>query len=269
MLRHPARITHSIALRTDAAECRTRHGPTMSTQALRPTLRRIKRRPLLHRQRRSVAVEGELLSVAGVVGAPVYGASGDRLASLEDLVISSDSGGPHPPLVGAVIRTHRKRAFLPASAIADLKADRLRLRGNFAPQLLERKPGLVALAHDVLDRQIVDVDGADIVRVSDLVLGRFPDGFRLVGADVSVRTLLRRLGPPSMRRNVAAERVYDWASVAAFSVRGAGEAGSVLRLTNAAAQLGTLRPDELEGLLGDLPSHERVQFAEHLAANPA
>lgn len=105
--------------------------------------------------------------------------------------------------------------------------------------------------------------------MSDLVLGRFPDGFRLVGADVSVRTLLRRLGPASMRRRVAVERVYDWASVAAFSVRGAGEVGSVLRLTNAAAQLGTLRPDELERLLGDLPPHERLQFAEHLAAKPA
>ena len=64
------------------------------------------------------------------------------------------------------------------------------------------------------------------------------------------------------------ERVYDWASVAAFSVRGAGEAGSVLRLTNAAARLRALGPAELDTLLGDLPPREREQVRRHVASGP-
>jgi hypothetical protein len=241
----------------------------MSSHALRPTLRRIKRRPLPHRRHRKVAVAGELISVAGVVGSSVYDDGGRRVGSLHDLVVRWDSGEPHPPLYGAVVSARLKHTFVPAEAIAALEAGRVRLGGHLEPRPVERQAGLVALAHDVLDRQIVDAGGADIVRVSDLVLGRLPDGIRLVGADVSARTLLRRLGPAALRRRVARDRVYDWAGVAAFSVRGPGEAGSVLRLTSAADQLATLRPDELETLIGDLPPAERAQLAAHVAGKPA
>lgn len=241
----------------------------MSSHALRPTLRRIKRRPLSHRRRRKVAVAGELISVAGVVGSPVYDEAGRRIGSLHDLVVCWNSGEPHPLLWGAVVSARLKHTLVPAAAIAALESDCVRLGGRLEPRAVERQPGLVALANDVLDRQIVDAGGADIVRVSDLVLGRLPDGIRLVGADISARTLLRRLGPAGLRRRVAPERVYDWAGVAAFSVRGPGEAGSVLRLTTAAAQLATLRPDELETLLGDLPPAERAQLTAHVAGEKA
>ena len=240
----------------------------MSSHALRPTLHRIKRRPLTHRRRR-LAANSELLSVAGLVGSRVYDDAGRRVGLLHDLVVRWDSGEPHPPLWGAVLRSRFRHAFVPASALAALTPDSVRLTADFEPRPVERQPGLVALANDVLDRQIVDAGGADIVRVSDLVLGRLPDGIRLVGADVSARTLLRRLGPPALRRRVAPERVYDWAGVAAFSVRGPGEAGSVLRLTTAAAELTTLRLDELEAVLADLPPAERAQLAAHVAGEPA
>jgi len=232
--------------------------------------RRVRRRLLSRRHRRPLPVgAGELLSVAGAVGSPVYDAAGKRVGALHDLVVSWDTGEPHPPLAGVVVRARRSRGFVPAGAIAALEGDSVRLEGSFDPLPVVRGPGMVALAHDVLDRQIVDVDGADVTRVSDLVLGRTPDGIRLVGSDVSARTLVRRLGPPAMRRRVAVARVYDWASVAAFSVRGAGQAGSVLALTSAAAKLGALRPETLEALLGDLPPHERDRLAAHVAPGPA
>ena len=239
----------------------------MTSQALRPAPRRILRRPLPRRRRR-VIVDGELISVAGAVGSPVYDGSGKRVGLLDDIVVRWDSGDPHPPLSGAVVRVGHKQMFVSEAALASLMPDRLRLGGPLEHRLPERQPGLVALAHDVLDRQIVDVDGTEIVRVSDLVLGRLPGGMCLVGADVSARTFLRRLGPTSLRRRVAVERVYDWASVAAFSVRGAGEAGSVLRLTNAAAELRALGPAELDTLLGDLPPREREQVRRHVASGP-
>jgi sporulation protein YlmC with PRC-barrel domain len=241
----------------------------VSSHALRPTLHRIKRHSLSHRRRRTVAVAGELISVAGIVGSPVYDEAGRRVGSLHDLVIRWDAGEPRPPLWGVVLRSRFRQAFVPASALAALMPDSVRLTKDFEPRPVEREAGLVALAHDVLDRQIVDAGGADIARVSDLALGLLPDGIRLVGADVSARTLLRRLGPATLRRRVAPERVYDWAGVAAFSVRGPGEAGSVLRLTAAAAQLGALHPDELATLLGDLPPAERAQLAAHVAGEPA
>ena len=233
----------------------------MTLQALRPSLGRISRARLVRRRaHRPVNAQIELLSVAGAVGSPVYDGSGLRVGTLDDLVVRWDPGEPHPPVHAAVVRVHRSRTLMPAAAFASLLPDALRLTGPLEDHPLELESGLVALAHAVIDRQIVDVDGANVVRVSDLVLGRMPDGLRLVGADVSARTLLRRLGPARLRRKVAVERVYDWASVAAFSVRGAGEAGSVLALASAASRLRTFGHAELEALLGDLPAHERDQL---------
>jgi sporulation protein YlmC with PRC-barrel domain len=240
----------------------------VTSTALRPAPRRILRRPLPRRRRRRVTVDAGLISVAGAVGSPVYDGSGKRVGLLDDIVVRWDSGDPHPPLSGAVVRVRRKQTFVSEATIAALMPDCLRLGGPLELRPPERQPGLVALAHDVLDRQIVDVDGTEIVRVSDLVLGRLPGGMCLVGADVSARTFLRRLGPASLRRRVAVERVFDWASVAAFSVRGAGEAGSVLRLTNAAADLRALGRAELDTLLGDLPPRERDQVRRHVASRP-
>ncbi len=196
----------------------------------------------------------------------MYDGSGKRVGVLDDFVVRWDPGEAHPPVHAAVVRAHRNRTLMPVSAFASIAADGLRLNRSLEDHPPEREHGLVALANDVLDRQIVDVDGADIVRVSDLLLGRLEDGLRLVGSDVSTRTLLRRLGPASLRRRVALGRVYDWASVAGFSASGAGEAGSTLRLASAAARLSAFRPVELESLLGDLPPHERDQLVTHVTA---
>ena len=234
----------------------------MTSFALRPAPRRARRRPLSRRRPPRLQTEAELISVAGAVGSPVYDGSGKRLGTLDDLVVRWDTGDPHPPVCGAIVRLRRSRTYVQRDAIAELGPDALRLQGTLELHPPERQPWLVALAHDVLDRQIVDVDGSDVVRVSDLVLERLPDSIRLVGTDVSLRTLLRRLGPASLRRRVTPERVYDWASVAAFSARGAGEADSVLHLTKAAAKLRERGPDDVDALLADLPPHERAQFAE-------
>jgi sporulation protein YlmC with PRC-barrel domain len=202
-----------------------------------------------------------LISVAGLVGSPVYDGAGKHVGSLNDVVVRWDATATHPRLYGAIVRTHRRSTFVPAAEIAALTPMEARLTGQLGSHPPHRQEALVALAHDVLDRQIVDTAGADVVRVSDLILGRLSDGIRLVGVDVSARTLLRRLGPRSMRQKVAPNRVYDWALVAAFSVRGAGEAGSVLRLTPAAAELRKRRPADRAALLADLPPGQASELS--------
>jgi len=240
----------------------------MTSFALRPAPRRLLRRPAGHRRRRQLDLDAELVSVAGALGCGVFDSAGRRVAKLEDLVVRWAASESHPPLVGIVVRARGQRRYVQGDAILDLQPGAVRLRAELAGSAVERQPWLVALGHDVLDRQIVDVDGAQIDRVSDLVLASTADGFRLVGADVSTRTLLMRVWPASLRGRVARERVFDWASVAAFSERGAGTAGAVLRLTQAAARLRERGPADLEALLRDLPPAHRARLAEEIAREP-
>jgi sporulation protein YlmC with PRC-barrel domain len=201
-----------------------------------------------------------LVSVAGAVGARVHDANARFVGVLDDVVVDSVEER-HPPVAGIVVRSPHGRTFVPIAAVADIRPHTVLLAGSLGDPASERPARLVALAHDVVDRQIVDVDGANVVRVSDLVLRRDGEGFRLVGVDVSVRTLFRRLGPASLRRRISAERVYDWDSVGAFSERGVDGGPSTLHLTSATADLRRRGPADLAQLLADLPLHERDQLA--------
>jgi hypothetical protein len=206
-----------------------------------------------------------LVSVAGAVGARVHDADARLVGVLDDVVV-----GPfeerYPPVAGVMVRIPHGRTFVPIDAVADIRSQAVLLAGALQSRAGARPAGLVALARDVLDRQIVDVDGANVVRVSDLVLGNDGRSFRLVGVDVSMRTLFRRLGPASLRRHVSPERVYDWAAVGAFSERGADGGPSILHLTSAAADLRRRGPTDVAQLLADLPAHERKELVSGVAS---
>ena len=55
------------------------------------------------------------------------------------------------------------------------------------------------LHRDILDHQLVDTDEVQVIRAADLYLAQVGDQVRLVGVDVSLQTLLRRLGPKRFR----------------------------------------------------------------------
>jgi magnesium transporter len=232
--------------------------------ALRPAPRRLRRRPLSRRPHRRVAPDPRLVSVAGAVGARVHDADARLVGVLDDVVVDPVEERD-PRVVGVMVRVPHGPTFVPITSVADIRSHAVLLAGPLQSGAAARPPGLVALAHDVLDRQIVDVDGANVVRISDLVLGRDGESFRLVGVDVSMRTLFRRLGPASLRRHVSPERVYDWTAVGAFSERGADGGPSILHLTSAAADLRQRGPADVAQLLADLPVHERDELASGVA----
>jgi len=234
----------------------------LTSFALRPPPKRLRRLPLRRLGRRRIPQTEQLFSVAGLSGAPVRDPSGRRVGHIDDILIRPGGHETHPLVEGVVVYTIHGRTSVPLESVADLLPDRLLLARTLEREPLRRDPGLVALVHDVLDRQIVDVDGGDVRRVSDLVLAGRADSLRLVGVDVSIRTMLRRLGPRSLPRKLAPPRIYDWSSIAAFSARGEADGSSVLHLTRAVAELKQRGPADIRTLLADLPPHERVRLAD-------
>src|SRR5260370_40912165 len=58
----------------------------------------------------------------------------------------------------------------------------------------------VALARDVLDRQLVDTSGLQVVRAAHAYLFNGPHGWELAGLHVGLLAFGRRLGPPRRAR---------------------------------------------------------------------
>ncbi len=236
-----------------------RRPPFPNTAALR--LRRDRRTERLLANR---AVVDALISVAGLVGRPVRITGGSEVGRLVDLVARWD-GEPYPPVTGLVVRVGRRLAFLPASQLADLDRSAVTLgSARLSLRDFERRPGEVLLAGDVLDHQLVDVDGVRVVRASDLYLARVATGWRLVGVDVGYHSLLRRLGPRRWRARPTPERVIDWAAIQPFGV----DPGP-LRLHRTNQSLARLRPGELADLLEELGRPERHELLEALGPESA
>jgi CBS domain-containing protein len=214
----------------------------------------------------SRAVREAIVSLAGLIGRPVRNQAGAEIGRLVDVVARMAEGDRYPPVTGLVVKVGRRVAFIDGSAIERLSHGEIVLRSaRLDLRDYERRDGEVVLAKDLLDHQLVDVDGVQVVRASDLYLAEALGGIRLVGVDVSLQSLVRRLGPSRWRTRPTPEKVIDWAAVQPFgdSVR------AELRLRTSHEGLHSLRPGELADLLEDLGRPARQELLAALEPETA
>ncbi len=212
------------------------------------------------------AVREALVSLTGLLRVVVVNPAGQEIGHLLD-VICRWSGEPYPAVSGLVVKVGHRAAYAPVTAVADLAADGVRLNSaRLDLQDFKVRDGEVRLAHDVLDHQLVDVDGVRVIRASDLYLARVDGTWHLVGAEVGLKVLLRRIGPRRLHRRPAPEKVLDWAAIQALGgPEREGTAARQVRLRTPNSALKTLRPAELADLLEDLgrgPRSELLQMVE-------
>jgi CBS domain-containing protein len=212
--------------------------------------------------------KGSLISLTGVVGRPVVNQKRQPIGQLIDLVFRWDSHENYPPLTGIIVKVAGRQVWIGAENIEHLKAEtvmlntaRLDLR-DFQP-----RTGEVRLASEVLDHQLIDVDGARVVRASDLYLSRAGNHIRLVGLDVGYKALLRRLGPRRLRVNPAPNVIIDWATIQSFG--GGADTKHDVKLSSKRQELRHMRPGELADLLEDLGRDERRELLSSLTPDQA
>jgi len=211
-------------------------------------------------------VRSELVSLAGLIGKPVLNQSGQQIGRVADVVARWDSNQPYPPVTGLIVRVGRRRAWLPVDAVESVGREQVRLRtARLDLREVARRPGEVELARDVIDHQLVDTDGARVIRASDLYLARVAGVVQLVGVDVGFNSLVRRLGPARFRSRPTPEKVIDWASITSFGSQHGP--GGTLQASERGLQ--RLRPGELADLLEDLGRTERRDLLAKLTPQQA
>jgi len=209
------------------------------------------------------AVRLATVSVAGLVGAPVFNQAAEQVGAVVDVVARLHSTDRYPPVTGILVRVGRRTSFLAADNIAAVEHRAVRLsRARLDLRDFARRPGEMLLAKDLMDHQLVDVDGRQVIRAADLYLAPVGALIRLVGVDVSLASLLRRLGPRFLRGRPTPERVIDWDAVAPFGDESTSGPATV-QLRGSHQALHRLRPGELADLLEDLGRPDR----QHLLAS--
>jgi MgtE intracellular N domain/CBS domain len=169
---------------------------------------------------------------------------GERLGKVEDLIVRLDQPG-YPPITGFLVSVAGRQSYLPAESVGDISPEGVVLRrarldlGRF-----ERRPEEVLLKRDVLDRQLINVDGARLVRANEIELARLEGWWRVVGVDTGPRGGVRRLLPKGLGRRVAVGEFLDWASIEPF----VGHVPSV-RLRVPHPKLARLHPAQIADLV--------------------
>jgi CBS domain-containing protein len=207
-----------------------------------------------------VATAGDrnVMHLSLVTGSSLVDGSGLRLGRVEDLIVRL--GADHyPPVTGVLATVAGRGVFVPAEAIRDIASGRVALReSRLDLQPFERRPQEVLLKEDVLDHQLINIDGARLVRTNDIEIARVEGWYRVVGVDTSARGFLRRLVPRRIAPSIGARTLLDWASVEPFT----GHVPTV-RLRIPHPKLARLHPAEVADLV-EAASHREGE--EILAA---
>src|SRR5881392_2529125 len=153
-----------------------------------------------------------MLYLSQVLGRPIRDLEGERVATVKDVIVRLGEDD-HPLVTGLVARFFgRREFFLSRWRLTELNEQGVRLDSdklNLRPFV--RRDGEVLLARDVLDKQLIDVDGKRVVRVNDVQLIEVGGDWRVTGADVSLQGLWRRLAPAGFAGTRRAVEVIDWA----------------------------------------------------------
>ena len=142
--------------------------------------------------------QGSFLFFSGLLGGPVRDAStGRRLGVLREMACRTDTR--YPQAVRLFYRTGLLGAFseVPWSAVHEVTTGEIRVDPAEAARIEgrpEAKAGELLLECDVLDQQVVDTDGAKVVRVNDVHLFLLGTDLYLAHVDIGTRGLFRRLG---------------------------------------------------------------------------
>jgi magnesium transporter len=136
--------------------------------------------------------------ISELIGAPVRDPDGRVVAKVSDLLVAADADYPSFDALALKSRKGDTRT-VPWSAIRVRDDGELALlTGLSDAPVFDPPPHELSLARQVLDHQIIDVNGVRVVRVNDLQIARANGNYRLVGVDISTAGLLRRLGAGRM-----------------------------------------------------------------------
>jgi magnesium transporter len=213
-----------------------------------------------------------LLFLTEILGAEVIDVRQRNVGRVRDLTVRVEE--PYPVVTG-LVTSRSKQQVIPWTSVRTFAAATRELVLRQSREELERSAVAdhdIWLARDVLDKQIVDTDGRRVVRVNDLQLSEFGGQLLLVGADIGIRGILRRLGleklVKSMARVVRRDlpmALVSWDVVDPLPTSDGSANGDALHLRIPATRIARLHPADIADIVEELGAQDRKAIFESLS----
>lgn len=203
----------------------------------------------------SMATEFNEIYLSAVIGRSVINNKGDELGILRDLVMIP--GDVFPEVSHIVIKSRNGLKSLPWHEVTLFTHVVISVAGAHPPGLssFEAHDSEILVKRDLLDKQIVDANGAKVVRVNDIKLGNLNQKLCIFSVDIGFRGLLRRLGYERLGETIAKTLGKDipnteisWEYVQPLEAN-----SSKLALNIARDQMNEMHPADLADILENIP----------------
>lgn len=201
-----------------------------------------------------------------ILGRVVTDLDGNFVGKIDDVIARERPEFPHPVIDALVVEKKGKKHIVPSYMAMSLFAPAIPLKCPIedVPEY-DLNDDDVYLSRDVLDKQIIDTDGARVVRVNDLELVRVSGTLYVSNVDVGLMGILRRLGLEHAATAVAAglrmhfpDNFISWDNVELL------HHDQFMRLRVPAESLADLHPADLAEILSDLNKLESGQFLDSM-----
>jgi len=160
----------------------------------------------------------EVIHLSSVAGSPLLDSAGDRLGRVQDLVVRLDQGQGLPPVTGLKARIGGREMFVPIDRVARLGPDTVQTsttKLNLAQ--FERQPGELLLRTDLLDRSVINVATARLVKAREVEIVRDGEAWRVAGIDPTLRPRLWRFLPRRFRGHDTEHKQFiSWRDIEPF-----------------------------------------------------
>ena len=202
------------------------------------------------------------VSLTALLGTPVTDAHGQLRGKLKDIVVSTGPDGGR--VAGIALKTRSGLSIVPSQEVMETPAGTLELRSADALAPLKDEGSYLFLQRDLVDRQIIDINGRKVVRVNDVDLEWTDQGavhhLRVAEVEVGLRGAFRRVFKgvlprarlESISRRFSA-RAIPWQFVDVIEPDPARR----VKLRIEHERLAGIHPSELADILEDLAPAER------------
>lgn len=212
---------------------------------------------------------GELF-VSELLKMPVLDPKGDELGRVKDFVVIK---GDPLPRVSAIILEEKKKRYCIEWENVGIFNKRIISSKVYSPRVEPYEPSdeILLIVRDIFDKQIVDADGAKVVRVNDVQLEGHKDDACVSGVDVGFRGIMRRLGIErkserfyELLGKTLPQNIIRWSFIQPLEPR-----LSKLSLTIPRQMISALHPADIADIISKVPHEQGIAFFKGLDPNVA
>ena len=212
------------------------------------------------------------LYLSHLVGRYLYQVDGSTIGRIKDIVVDISatdvSESVRPRVIAVQIKSKGKKKYIDAKYLKVYKV-------GFRYDIIVEKPvytqielveNLILLAEDVMDKQLVDINGRKLVRVNDVRLVSIDNGIFAIAVDVGMEGLLRRLGVMLPLKKLL--DVFNLSMPSKFilwdDVEAVDFSTSRITLSKPFSKLQELHPSDLADIIEDLGKTTRTDIFSSL-----